>query len=86
MRLVSHLTKITTPDNDAPKWQLLYDRRENRDTHPECTVAFVKPGRGAGWNHSINSLNAMSYTRFVIGEETLSRSSAFTLKSFILRP
>ena len=77
MRLVSHLTKITTPDNDAPEWQLLTTGARNRDTRQECTVAFVKPGRGAGWNHSINSLNAMLYTRFVIGEETLSRTSAF---------
>jgi len=37
----------------------------------------VKPGRGACWNQPINSFSAMLYTRFVIGEETLSSTNAF---------
>jgi len=40
-------------------------------------VALVKPGRGACWNQPINSFSAMLYTRFVIGEETLSSTNAF---------
>jgi transposase InsO family protein len=46
--------------------------RASRDTRHALTVAFVKPGRGACWNHTRNSSRAMLYTRFVIGEETLS--------------
>ena len=38
---------------------------------------WVKPGRGSPWNKAMNSSNAMLYTRFVIGEDTLSRTSAF---------
>ena len=52
--------------------------RSSSDTRHACTVALLKPGRGACWNHSINSFSAILYTRFVIGEETLSRTSAFT--------
>src|ERR1035437_10271602 len=65
-------------------------------TRHALTVASVKSGRGACWNHAINSLSAMLYTRFVIGEETLSSTSAFnfshwailsiTTKSFIFSP
>jgi hypothetical protein len=49
-------------------------RRSSSDTRQALTVAFLKPGRGACWNHAINSFSAMLYTRFVIGEETLSSS------------
>src|SRR5579863_3120685 len=59
-------------------------------------VALVKPRRGICWNHAINSFRAMLYTRFVIGEETLSRTSIFSFSqwaifsvatnSFIFRP
>src|SRR5579863_4157790 len=52
-------------------------RRSSRDTRQALTVALVKPGRGACWNHAINSFSAMLYTRLVIGEETLSSTSAF---------
>src|SRR5579862_6203942 len=52
--------------------------RSSRDTRPALTVALVKPGRGACWNHTRNSFRAMLYTRFVIGEETLSSTSAFS--------
>jgi hypothetical protein len=38
--------------------------RSSRDTRHALTVAFVKPGRGACWNHAINSFSAMLYTRF----------------------
>src|SRR5579862_8984101 len=70
--------------------------RSSRDTRHALTVALVKPGRGACWNHARNSSSAMLYTRFVIGEETLSSTSAFSfshpaifstaIKSFILGP
>jgi hypothetical protein len=52
--------------------------RASSDTRQALTVALVKPGRGACWNHTRNSSSAMLYTRFVIGEETLSRTSAFS--------
>ena len=52
-------------------------RRSSSDTRHALTVALVKPGRGACWNHAINSFSAMLYTRFVIGEETLSSTSVF---------
>jgi hypothetical protein len=41
-------------------------------------VALVKPGRDVCWNRVRNSFNAMLYTRFVIGEETLSGTSVFS--------
>ena len=34
-------------------------RRSSSDTRHACTVALVKPGRGASWNHSINSFSAI---------------------------
>ena len=52
--------------------------RASSDTRHALTVAFVKPGRGACWNQARNSSSAMLYTRFVIGEETLSCTSAFS--------
>ena len=52
-------------------------RRSSRDTRQALTVALVKPARGACWNHPINSSSAMLYTRFVIGEETLSSTRVF---------
>ena len=42
-------------------------------------MALVKPGCGACWNHAMNSFRAMLYTRFVIGEETLSSTRAFNI-------
>jgi hypothetical protein len=51
-------------------------------------VALVKPGRSACWNHATNSFSAMLYTRFVIGEETLSStipSISATARSFPLQ-
>ena len=51
--------------------------RASRDIRQALTVALVKPGRGACWNHARNSFSAMLYTRFVIGEETLSSTSVF---------
>jgi hypothetical protein len=70
--------------------------RSSSDTRHALTVALVNPGRGACWNHSINSLSAMLYTRFVMGEETLSSTNAFNfshcaifsiaISSFILSP
>ena len=48
------------------------------------TVALLKPGRGSSRNHAMNSSSAMLYTRRVIGEETLSSTSALSL--YHLRP
>src|SRR5271157_3265846 len=53
--------------------------RASRATRQAATVAFVKPGRGSWPYHSKNSSSAWLYTRFVIGEETLSSTSAFNL-------
>jgi len=76
--------------DDEPSW------RSSRDTRHALTVALVKPGRGACWNQRRNSSSAMLYTRFVIGEDTLSSTIAFSfvhpaifstaIKSFILGP
>ena len=52
--------------------------RSSSDTRHALTVALVKPGRGACWNQAMNSSSAMLYTRRVIGEETLSSTSAFS--------
>ena len=51
--------------------------RSSSDTRHALTVAFVNPGRGPSLNHARNSSSAMLYTRFVIGEETLSSTSCF---------
>jgi hypothetical protein len=63
-----------------------------------CIAGYraLDTGRGACWNHAINSFRAMLYTRFVIGEETLSSTSVFNFshwaifsiatKSFIFSP
>jgi hypothetical protein len=69
-------------------------RRSSSDTRHALTVALVKPGRY--WNHAMNSFSAMLYTRFVIGEDTLSSTNAFNFshwaifsiatKSFIFSP
>ena len=70
--------------------------RASRDARQSLTVALEKPGRGSLLNHAINSSSAMLYTRLVIGDETLSRTSAFnfchcaifssTIESFIVGP
>jgi hypothetical protein len=70
--------------------------RSCSDTRQALTVALLKPGRGSSRNQAINSSSAMLYTRRVIGEETLSSTSAFnfchsaifftTINSFILGP
>jgi hypothetical protein len=52
--------------------------RASSDTRQALTVALVKPGRGACRNHPKNSSSAMLYTRFVIGDETLSSTSVFS--------
>src|ERR1051326_3122998 len=51
--------------------------RASSETRQALTVALLKPGRGASLNQAINSSRAMLYTRRVIGEETLSSTSAF---------
>src|ERR1700691_4583827 len=58
--------------------------RSSSDTRHALTVALVKPGRGACWNHSINSFSAMLYTLFVIGEETLSSTSVFNFSHWAI--
>src|ERR1039457_3047884 len=67
--------------------------RASRDTRQALTVALVKPGPGSWAYQRKNSFNAMLYARFVIGDETLSRTRAVnrchsvffstTAKSFI---
>ena len=52
--------------------------RASRHTRQALTVALVKPGRGISWNQHMNSFSAMLYTRFVIGEETLSSTILFS--------
>ena len=52
--------------------------RASSDTRQALTVALVKPGRGSCRYHAMNSSSAMLYTRRVIGEETLSSTSAFS--------
>jgi hypothetical protein len=59
-------------------------RRSSSDARHALTVALEKPGRGACWNHAINSFRAMLYTRFVIGEETLSSTSAFNFSQWAI--
>src|SRR6202790_3909032 len=59
-------------------------RRSSRDTRPALTVALVKPGRGACWNHAMNSFSAMLYTRFVIGDETLSSTIPFNFSHWAI--
>src|SRR5882672_12144634 len=71
-------------------------RRASSDARHALTVALLKPGRGACAYQFMNSFRAMLYTRRVIGDETLSRTSVLSLyqsaafaaktKSFILGP
>jgi hypothetical protein len=41
------------------------------DARHALTAALVKPGRGFSGDQAKNSFNAMSYTRFAIGDEVL---------------
>jgi hypothetical protein len=59
-------------------------RRSSSDTRHALTVALVKPGRGICSNQAMNSFRAMLYTRFVIGEETLSSTSAFNFSHWAI--
>ncbi len=52
--------------------------RASSDARHALTVALVKPGRGSWPYQEKNSLSAMLYTRFVIGEETLSSTNPFS--------
>src|ERR1700676_2371594 len=55
--------------------------RASRDTRQAMTVAFVNPaGRGTSVYQAMNSSSPRLYTRRVIGEETLSSTSAFNLR------
>ena len=54
--------------------------RSSSVTRHALTVALVKPGRGSRRYQSKNSSKAMLYTRFVIGDETLSSTRAFILR------
>ena len=70
--------------------------RASRATRQALTVALVRPARGSCEYQAKNSSSPRLYTRLVIGEETLSRTSAFSLcqsdaldattSSFILSP
>src|SRR6202030_1040284 len=55
--------------------------RASSETRQAVTVAFVNPaGRGASVYQAMNSSSPRLYTRRVIGDETLSRTSAFSLR------
>src|ERR1017187_8862535 len=54
--------------------------RASRATRQALTVAFVKPARGSRPDHANNSSTPRLYTRLVIGEETLSRTRALSLR------
>src|ERR1017187_9445920 len=59
--------------------------RSSRVTRHALTVALVKPGRGSWAYQQKNSSRAILYTRFVIGDETLSRTRDFIRRhSFVL--
>jgi hypothetical protein len=54
--------------------------RASRATRQAVTVAFVNPaGRGASVYQAMNSSSPRLYARRVIGDETLSSTSAFNL-------
>jgi hypothetical protein len=70
--------------------------RASRTTRHAVTVAFVNPaGRSSFVNQAMNSSNPRLYTRRVIGDDTLSSTSAFnrrhskalsaTTKAFIIK-
>jgi hypothetical protein len=59
--------------------------RSSRAPRQAFTVAFVKPGRGSRPYHSMNSSRPRLYTLFVIGEETLSKTRAFSLRQSAAR-
>src|SRR5258708_10083308 len=63
--------RMMTDDDPRP--------RASSDARHALTVALLNPGRGACRNQSRNSFSAMLYTRRVIGDETLSRTSVFNL-------
>ena len=54
--------------------------RASSATRHAVTVAFVKPARGSSMYQAMNSSSPRLYTRRVIGEETLSSTSAFNLR------
>jgi hypothetical protein len=59
-------------------------RRSSSDARHALMVALVKPGRGACWNQAMNSFRAMLYTRFVIGEDTLSSTRVFNFSHWAI--
>ena len=60
--------------------------RPSNATRQALTVALQKPpGRGSSLNQAKNSSSAMLYTRRVIGDETLSRTSIFSLRQSAAR-
>src|ERR1019366_9107798 len=55
--------------------------RASSATRQAVTVALVNPaGRASSVNQAMNSSNPRLYTRRVIGDETLSSTSAFNLR------
>lgn len=59
--------------------------RASSDALHALTVALQKPsGRSSSLNQARNSSNAMLYTRFVIGEDTLSSTRVFNLCQFAI--
>ncbi len=60
--------------------------RASSATRQAVTVAFVNPaGRASSMNQAMNSSSPRLYTRRVIGDETLSSTSAFNLCQCVAR-
>jgi hypothetical protein len=61
-------------------------RRASSATRHAVTVAFVNPaGRTSSMNQAMNSSSPRLYTRRVIGDDTLSSTSAFNLCQCVAR-
>jgi hypothetical protein len=63
-------------------------RRSSSDTRQALTVALVKPGRGACWNHAIDSFSAMlpAGASLIPPTERFSQSQLSRSLSVFLRP
>ena len=61
-------------------------QRASSATRQAVTVAFVNPaGRASSMNQAMNSSSPRLYTRRVIGDDTLSSTSAFNLRHSVAR-
>src|ERR1035441_2104852 len=78
--LACALTAMASPDVIRTLMETDPRPRASRATRQALTVALVKPARGSCANQAKNSSSPRLYTRFVIGDETLSRTRAFNLR------